>query len=824
MPLVINTNVASLNAQRQLVSSGTDMSEAMERLSSGRRINSAADDAAGLAISNRQTSQIRGLTQAIRNANDGVSLIQTAEGALDETTNILQRMRELSIQAANGIYSDTDRATLDAEFQQLLEELDRIAETTSFNGQKLLDGSLGDVSLQVGAEANQVIDFSISSMSTEELGLGSTTSDLNGGRLNVGSGTASSIGEGDVLINGQALSAITNIGNGGTNDTTVQDVLDDINNNIEGVSASGYNIVQATGVGNGVLASTETLRITLGSIDDQADVTYDISNTETLDDLVETINNMTGGNVLANINDDGLLVLSNSTGGSINLAIDTDNTDNGNVFDVTATAGGDALIETATGILVSDDDGTEDFHGSLALTSDDGDTITVTKGADGTDADLQVLGFPAVIGAGEILGSSLDATDQNQALLSGAVIINGQNIGPVDEDEGLQAKVDAINAVSDASGVTASIVAQDAFTTRTDEDYTELVSSAISFENADNVLINGVTVALAGTGSPLTADEMAASINAEVANTGVSAFVDSSSLLHLFSEGQITLGDGTVGGSATDVVVSFGNITEMSDATQTPGVAAAGTYTPGVAYSGADGSVVINGSEIALTDLSSVDSIVSDINGSSGSTGVRASIDDNGELQLSSSSRINIGLGTSDYAITSIYALGITLADTAGTATVLSDDLFTINPGIKLDSADDRPVSIEVTTAGATGTGLQSLNTDLSASVTGSALATLNITDASSAQDAISSIDQALETINAIRSDLGAINNRLEFTMSNLSNITENTAAARSRIVDADFAAESSNLSRAQVLQQASQAMLAQANAQPQQVLSLLQG
>ena len=134
MALVINTNIASLNAQRQLNMAAGDMSSAMERLSSGRRINTAADDAAGLAITNRQTSQIRGLDQAVRNANDGISLIQTAEGALAETTNILQRMRELSIQSANGIYGDSDRATLDAEVQQLVAELDRIAETTSFNG------------------------------------------------------------------------------------------------------------------------------------------------------------------------------------------------------------------------------------------------------------------------------------------------------------------------------------------------------------------------------------------------------------------------------------------------------------------------------------------------------------------------------------------------------------------------------------------------------------------------------------------------------------------------------------------------------------------
>ncbi|HSG63036.1 MAG TPA: flagellin, partial [Pseudomonadales bacterium] len=159
MPLVINTNVSSLNSQRQLVRSGNDMETAMERLSSGKRINSASDDAAGLAIANRMTSQIRGLNQAVRNANDGISMIQTAEGALDESTNILQRMRELSIQAANGIYTDADRSTLDAEVQQLKAELQRIADSTTFNGQKLLDGSLGTVELQVGNQANQTIDL-----------------------------------------------------------------------------------------------------------------------------------------------------------------------------------------------------------------------------------------------------------------------------------------------------------------------------------------------------------------------------------------------------------------------------------------------------------------------------------------------------------------------------------------------------------------------------------------------------------------------------------------------------------------------------------------
>ena len=186
MALTINTNVASLNAQRQLLNSGNDLDQASERLASGLRVNNAADDAAGLAIANRLTSQIRGLDQAIRNANDGISLIQTAEGALNETTNILQRIRELSIQSSNGIYSDADRSTLDAEVQQLKSELDRIATSTTFNGQAILDGSLGAVTLQAGAQATDTIDLEIAAVDTKALG-GQNTGDVIGSQVVGGS-------------------------------------------------------------------------------------------------------------------------------------------------------------------------------------------------------------------------------------------------------------------------------------------------------------------------------------------------------------------------------------------------------------------------------------------------------------------------------------------------------------------------------------------------------------------------------------------------------------------------------------------------------------
>ncbi len=161
MPVVINTNVLSLNAQRNLSRSDSTLATALQRLSSGLRINSAKDDAAGLAIANRFTTQIRGLNQAVRNANDGISLAQTAESALDELTNNLQRIRELAVQAANSTNSASDRAALDQEVQQRLAEVNRIASQTSFNGQKVLDGSFGAAQFQVGANVGETIGVNL---------------------------------------------------------------------------------------------------------------------------------------------------------------------------------------------------------------------------------------------------------------------------------------------------------------------------------------------------------------------------------------------------------------------------------------------------------------------------------------------------------------------------------------------------------------------------------------------------------------------------------------------------------------------------------------
>jgi len=169
MALTVNTNTASLNAQRNLNGSSNSLATSLERLSSGSQINSAKDDAAGLQIANRLTSQINGLGVATKNANNGISIAQTAEGALQESTNILQRMRDLALQAANGSNSDTERDALNSEVTELKKELDRISNTTAFGGKKLFDGSFGTETFQVGSAANEAISLKLDETSTKSL-------------------------------------------------------------------------------------------------------------------------------------------------------------------------------------------------------------------------------------------------------------------------------------------------------------------------------------------------------------------------------------------------------------------------------------------------------------------------------------------------------------------------------------------------------------------------------------------------------------------------------------------------------------------------------
>ncbi|MBK8185951.1 MAG: flagellar biosynthesis protein FliC [Cellvibrio sp.] len=388
MALVINTNVASLNAQRQLNGSGMALDRATERLSSGQRVNSAKDDAAGLAISNRMTSQVRGLDQAVRNANDGVSLIQTAEGALQESTNILQRMRELAVQSSNGIYNDADRSTLNAESKQLKAELDRIASSTSFNGQNLLDGTLGTTKLQVGAFSGQTMDLSVGNFKTGSMG--GSSADIVGAASTGIVAALTTMVAAFWTINDKAIGTLA----GGT---TLNDKLKLLNADANTVGVNASTLVEKTAdnVGTGILvAGTDTFTITTvdGDGNTQSDV---ITGTSSMQDLVNKINENTA--VTAKLNTDGKLVLSKEGAVSIATVDNTTNDGSSGITDATFQArlvltdtssekngvkverggSGTAAAEAALGINVSDDNGNIQSAtvGGAAATMNEGDLI-----------------------------------------------------------------------------------------------------------------------------------------------------------------------------------------------------------------------------------------------------------------------------------------------------------------------------------------------------------------------------------------------------------------------------------------------------------------
>lgn len=370
MALVINSNIQSLNAQRNLTTSQGDMNTAMERLSSGKRINTAADDAAGLAISSRMTSQIRGIDQAIRNANDGISLIQTAEGALGEADNILQRIRELAVQSANGIYSEGDRGTLDAEAQQLISELQRISENTTFNGLTLLDGSQTNITLQAGADAGNTIDFSIKSVTTDTMGIST-----DGGVSSVG--TSSALAQGDIVINGVTVGA-SKAGDDSFSSASADQSSISKAAAINAVSdATGVTAVVDENIVAGVsmTAAAATGTVTINGTDFAVSTSTDAAATRAA--LVETINakSLETGVTATDSGDDAQgLTLSAADGRNITVAL----------TGVTSAATGIAAAGTYTGgfTLVADGNVAEiEIAGSANLTANSGLTAgTYTAG------------------------------------------------------------------------------------------------------------------------------------------------------------------------------------------------------------------------------------------------------------------------------------------------------------------------------------------------------------------------------------------------------------------------------------------------------------
>lgn len=422
MAQVVNTNVMSLNAQRNLNSSQRTMSTAIQRLSSSLRINSAKDDAAGLAISERMTAQIRGMNQAVRNANDGISLSQTAEGAMGETTNILQRMRELALQSANSTNNSGDRQAIQEEVNQLQSELNRIANNTEFNGQRILDGSFSSASFQVGANANQTISFAIGSVKASSIG-GIAAEDGTEVAAAAATDITISIGGGAATtINSSAGFAGSANGQDATSAYAKAAAINDAG--ISGLSVTATTSgTQTVGAIGGTAADTYNLTINGVAVYTNEDVATALSNSD-LRDAINGVSDQTG--VIASLNG-GDLTLTAADGRNITV------TESGTGF----TAGTDGI--TVTG---GDFDGA--LRGSLSISAVDSIAIGGTVANLGLSAAIakdslgvDTIDVSTASGAQEAikrLDSALNSVTSNRAAMGAlqnrfeSTISNLQNV------------------------------------------------------------------------------------------------------------------------------------------------------------------------------------------------------------------------------------------------------------------------------------------------------------------------------------------------------------------------------------------------------------
>jgi flagellin len=382
MSTIINTNVASLNAQRNLAGTGSALNVSLQRLSSGLRINSAKDDAAGLAISERMTAQIRGLDQARRNANDGVSLAQTGEGALSKMGDILQRVRELAVQSANATNTASDRSALNAEVGQLVAELQRFSLTTEFNGLKLLDGSLGSAVYQVGANANQTITATTTDFRTDQYG---TYQIGNDSRSFAASGTGTGAAISGVAVSSGGTVTLNGAGGSATITTTTGDSARDIAAAINAKSTTGIRATSRTETVLDFSASgTASLQVftsnaagVVGGTSNIQTISFSVSNADTADGLTQAVNafnevsSKTG--ITAKLNSDNTaILLTTDDGATINVGAAT----TGSVTNMGVTLG-----SGTTATLAAATSGTVTAAGQVTLDSSKSYSVTTSSNA-----------------------------------------------------------------------------------------------------------------------------------------------------------------------------------------------------------------------------------------------------------------------------------------------------------------------------------------------------------------------------------------------------------------------------------------------------------
>ena len=384
MASTINTNVASLTAQRNLGMSQASLNTSIQRLSSGLRINSAKDDAAGLAISERFTSQIRGLNQAARNANDGISLAQVAEGAMTSAGNILQRVRELAVQAANATNSAGDRQALQQEVGQLVAELDRIAQTSEFNGSKLLDGTFGTVQFQVGANANQTIVATTANLRTSVYGNNQNLSANGSGvgaQAAVSGATSNGVTSGTIMINGSIGNASGTVAPSGSAQATAA-MINGLKDKT-GVTATARTEVkmEVDPAGSGAFSIT----LKSGTTTTQT-VSFDVpkgSDTDRYSVAVTAINEKSAKTgIVASLSEGGkAIILTNNSGEDITVGTAPSITNGADIVLTKLQADGtDAGTSVPVGSISTSDGVSSTISGYITLDADKSFSVSVAGG------------------------------------------------------------------------------------------------------------------------------------------------------------------------------------------------------------------------------------------------------------------------------------------------------------------------------------------------------------------------------------------------------------------------------------------------------------
>ncbi len=699
---VINTNLNALVAQESSRASGLKLSQSMERLSTGMKINSAKDDAAGLAISNRMTSQVRGYAKAIQNTNDAISMSQTAEGAFGNVSDILQRMRELAVQSSSGTNNDSDRANMQLEVAQLKSQIDDIATKTNFNNIKLLDGSAQNLKIQTGVNAGDTMTMGFASAQTKDIGVGAKAAlTSTGGTYAVGTNAA--LTASTLYLNGVAVGESLKTDDNASNSQAAASAIAKVAaiNRVSAQSGVYAKVDTNTVSGAAMTAAALTGTITINGVaTDTFTTTTDAATSRKL--TVQAINAKSAltGVVAADSGDDKTgVTLSAADGRNIDIAFGT-------------------LTSAATGVKAASTN-----VGSFDLFTLDGRGINVDTKA----------------GANKAMENS------------------GLRVGSYKADTAVYSTY----ARTAAAGAAPTSAAQGLLT-------------------SSSMIINGVAI-----GAALTTDDTASDIKATSSTRASSAIAIAAAINRSSAQTGVTA-------SATPNIIRGTGFTAASTA----------------------GQLYLNGQTITIVNNNTVNGVIDSINRYSGLTGVVASQWGQG-MQLTAADGRNISLSTS--ATNAALGLtGVTIA-TGGTAagattytsevTLSSTNAFTVKAGTN-GVTNLEKLGFRQGTFGGTDNGQKINQVDISSST--------------GATQAIVAIDAAINTISKAQANSGAVNNRLDSVINNLTESNQNITAARSRITDTDYATETTNLAKQQIISQAATAMLAQANQQSQSVLSLL--